>query len=79
MLAIRLALCIANLQHVFPCGAAAASAASAWACRLRAERQLKEDAQRQKVDAEAEEHEVEEALRHTRQQLATVSRELLDH
>ena len=46
---------------------------------LSAERQLKEDAQREKVSAEAEEHAVEEALRSTRQELATVSRELLDH
>jgi hypothetical protein len=46
---------------------------------IRAERQLKEDAERQRVDAEAEEHEAEEALRSTRQELATVSRELLDH
>jgi hypothetical protein len=46
---------------------------------IRAERQLKEDAERQRIDAEAEEHEVEEALRSTRQELATVSRELLDH
>ena len=77
---------MAELQHVvsFWCAAVAATApAPAWSCCLlpfvRAERQLKEDAERERIDAEAEEYEVEEALRSTRQELATVSRELLDH
>jgi hypothetical protein len=42
----------------------------------RAERERREEAQRDVVDAYAEERDVEEALRSTRAELATVSREL---
>ena len=84
------ALHLAVLEHVVPLAACLllllllvlmllALVSLAPTYHLRAERQLKEDAERDRVDAEAEEIAVEEALRNTRQQLATVSRELLDH